>query len=165
MASTWQTNGLAQAYSQQNWRHAMSTFALDLPRPPGYDDCSVAYKSQDPDNDAGQCLIFRALQQYANGIQMAGPNLNPTTFWSGLKKMPCRPPEPKWSIGGCYGEGDLTYPEYFALGWWDPNADPPDDGDPGGYRFMYDGGRFKPGEVPAASPWFKDGITGPVEPA
>jgi hypothetical protein len=90
--------------------------------------------------------------------------VTPETFWQGLKKNPCRTPDPIWSIGGCYRDpdpssqlhylGDYTYSDYVALQWFDNAGDDPDSSSAGAWCYMYTGGRFRFGELPTDPlPW------------
>jgi hypothetical protein len=107
--------------------------------------------------------LFRDLVQTAGAIQMAGPDLNPYTFWKGLLAFPRRPPEPKWAVAGGYGPEDFAYTDYVTLMWWDPAAiDPLDAKTLGTYRHVFGGQRYTDGELPTAPvPFFTDGITAP----
>ena len=137
----------------------------DRSRPP---DWYRAYKSIDPNNDPNESVakyMFLHALQYVNGLQMAGPGLTPDNFLNGLFKMPHRVPEPIWSIGGGYGPGDYTYADYVSLVWYDPTMPAPDElGQPGAYRHLNGGQRYKIGDIPTeALPWFTEGIASPPE--
>lgn len=146
------------------WRHALGFSALQMPMALGQYDYYRAYKSIDPagtpDNNVGR-LLFEVMLQWANGIQMAGPNLRPETFMEGLGRMPSRPPDPVWAAAGGFGPGDHTYLDYVTLVWWDPNASPPENPSArGAYRYLDGGRRYRLGELPLQSrPFFREGIT------
>lgn len=162
----WDTNIAMHFFVSSNqWRHAFGITAREVPRPLPETDWYRAYQSVEsngtPDATTGM-VVFPALVQLANGIQMAGPKLTPQTFMQGLFKVPSRPPDPVWSIGGGYSPGDLTYPDYVGFLWWSATDLAPDDGNgTGAYRHVFGGKKFRIGELPEEPvPFFKDGVTG-----
>ena len=160
-------NELIQLFFDTNqWKHAFGVYPQEIARPQQATDWWRAYKSVDPDNDPNESVakyLFQTMQQYVNGIQRAGPTLTPETFMQGLISMGYREPVPKWSIGGGYGPGDYTYGDYVSLVWFDQLEPAPDErNQPGAYRHMFGGQRYKLGEIPEGDlPWFEEGIAGP----
>jgi hypothetical protein len=169
-------NGTASLYqSDTQWNHSIgiTSYEMNGSRASGQDG-TRAYKEIDPDNapsgadnDGVMFMPFVSMLQVAGAIQVAGPKLTPYTMKEGmLKRWPSRPPVPYWSIGGGYGADDWTYSDYVSLIWWDPNAPRPGAccGEKGAYRYVYNGKRFKPGEIPTEPiPFFKEGITQPPD--
>ena len=131
-----------------------STFGFsmwEIPRPRTETDCYVAYKTVDPagEPDDGTCrLHFPYLLQIVNGIQAAGRTLTVRTFEQGMFRLGRHYYPERWSIGGGYGPADYTYADDFGLIWWDANAVSGADGQPGAYRWVNDGRRYKRGEIP-----------------
>lgn len=143
--------------------HVVSIAASEIPRADPDKDWYRAYKEVDPEGSPDDDY-FRPLQQLAGGIQLAGPNLTPETFWKGLTATPCRTPEPSWSVGGCYRDpdpksdvhylGDYTYADYVSLQWFDNAGDDPDSSSSGAWCYMNLGARYKYGEIPTGPlPW------------
>lgn len=151
--------------SSSQWRHAFGITAREVPRPLPETDWYRAYQSVEPNGTPDATVgfvVFPALVHLANGIQMAGPKLTPQTFMQGLFKVPSRPPDPVWSIGGGYSPGDLTHPDYVGFLWWSAADLAPDDSNgTGAYRHVWGGRKFKIGELPTEPvPFFRDGVTG-----
>jgi hypothetical protein len=149
----WDTNIAMHFFvNSGQWRNAFGITAREVPRVPEETDWYRAYRSVEsngePDPTVGG-LLFHSLVHLANGFQMAGPNLTPETFMQGLFKMPRRPSDPIWSIGGGFSPGDLTYPDEIGFIWWSPADLAPDDATgPGAYRHVFGGKKFRIGELP-----------------
>lgn len=91
--------------------------------------------------------IYYQLYQLVIGIQMAGPELTPESFETGMFAYP----------GGTGGAGrwDFSPEHYTGVSdlrelWWDPDAPSPFNGDPGTY--VDNGQRYDQGEVPEGDP-------------
>jgi hypothetical protein len=152
-------NGGSQLFNQDEWKHSIGIFYPELPRPSVQQDYYRAYKSVDPGGTPGASSLFRQLQMVVNGVQGAGAKLTPESFWDGLQKMPHRPPDPVWSIGGAFGPNDFTYSDFMSMVWWDPEAKDPEEDLPGAYRWLYGGQRFARGQLPTEpAPFFQDGV-------
>ena len=143
-------------------RHVVGLSPNEIPRHDEDKDWYRAYKEVDPEGEP-EVDYFRSLQQFVGGLQMAGPNLNPTTFWQGLSRQPYRAPNPEWSIGGGYRESfgfiaykDLTYEDYMSLIWFDQNRKADGEDLVGAWCHMFNGRRFKVGELPAEPLPFRD---------
>ena len=154
----------ARLYNQEQWAHSLGLFYQEMPREATEQDYYRAYKSVDPGGDAGGAGLFRELQLIANAVQGAGPELTPETFWKGLQKMPRRPPQPVWSIGGAFGPNDFSYSDYVSLIWYDTETTEPGEDLPGVYKWVWGGRRFKLGEIPTDPiPFFEDGVINAAE--
>lgn len=148
--------------------HARHTFGItggEVPRPTPEKDGYRAYKLIDPDGEPDMEIVeglILPLLHVANGIQMAGPNLTPTTFMQGLMKVPARVAEPGWSMGGGYRPGDMTWRDHVSFVWWSPTATAPDEPDsPGAFQHVWNGRKFRIGELPTEPvPFFRDGVAG-----
>lgn len=156
-------NDNGQTYDPSQWRHALGITATEIPRPEADTDCYKAFREFDKSDTPSEAVcryLFYPLIQYANGIQLAGPNLTPDRFMSGLLSQPPRAPDPEWSIGGGFSPGHYAYADYVSLVWWDPVATDPETASPGAYRYLLNGKRLRPGEIPTTPlPWFQSGIT------
>ena len=141
----------------------LSLNSSEIPRLDADKDWYRAYKEVDPEGEPDSDY-FRNLQQLAGGIQLAGTNLTPETFWQGLKKNPCRQPDPIWSIGGCYRDpdptvpalslGDYTYSDFQSIAWFDQAGKDPNSSEAGAWCHMYLGKRFRITEYPTEPlPW------------
>jgi len=91
--------------------------------------------------------IYAQLLTVALGIQMAGPNLTPETFETGLFAYP--------PTSGQAGRWDFSPEHYTPVTdlreiWWDPDAVSPFNGKPG--TWVDDGRRFNDGELPPGDP-------------
>ncbi|MEY2473767.1 MAG: hypothetical protein QOK28_3096 [Actinomycetota bacterium] len=108
--------------------------------------------------------LFAQLEQIANGIQMAGPNLTPQTFEQGLMRMGPRVQDlPPWEVVGGFGTGDYSFADKVGILWWDPNA-PNDTSTSGAYRWINGGKRYGLGQLPSSVPeLFKTGASKRVD--
>jgi hypothetical protein len=149
------TNGTGRLLQDQQAENMVTFSSEEIPRADADKDWYRAYKEIDPEGDPEEGY-FRDLQQLAGGVQHAGTNLTPESFWQGLKKQPCRVPDPIWSIGGCYRDpdpvtyllGDYTYSDYASFMWFDNAGDDPDSSSAGAWCYMNNGARYKIGEIP-----------------
>jgi hypothetical protein len=151
------TNGTGRLLPDAQAVHFVAMSTIEIPREDADKDWYRAYKEVDPEGEP-ELDYFRHLQHLAGGIQHAGTNLTPDTFWKGLKTQPCRTPEPIWSIGGCYRDpdpkselhflGDYTYVDYASFMWMDNAGVDPNSTTAGAWCYMNAGARYRPGEVP-----------------
>ena len=88
------------------------------------------------------------LQVLAIGLQMAGPNLNPSTFQSGMfAYLPRSGPEGLWDFGpGDYSTSDDAHEVY-----WNPNATSIQNSKKGAY-IPTSANRYPIGKWPAGPP-------------
>lgn len=164
------SNGTGRLMNDNQSEHFVTMRAFEMPRAHEDKDWFRAYKEVDPDGDPPSGTygpgLYRAVQQFSGGVQLAGTKLTPETFWKGLKQTPCRTPDPVWSIGGCYKDpdptsavhflGDYTYSDYIMLSWFDLKGDDPESTETGAYCFMHGGRRYRVGEFPKEPLPFKD---------
>jgi hypothetical protein len=137
------TVGLLLPKTQTSQLFGIAQAPLAVPAPET--ECNRAYKSIDPDNDAAVAFClgqWLELVSFFNGVQAAGPNLNPTTFQKALFSLGYRFGQTPWAIGGGFGPGDYSYIDDVGEIWFDPNATPPDSPTTGGFHWI-DGGRRK----------------------
>lgn len=154
----------ARLTPQTQMRHVFGMSGWELPQPFNDTDCYRAYKSVDPATapDANFCnLHWIDLEHIANGIQEAGPNLNPESFEQGLYSMSrLREPDRAYAVGGGFGPGDHSFVDDFVEMWWDTGATDPNGGEPAAYRYPQDGKRFRPGEMDDIVRVFSEGVRG-----
>jgi hypothetical protein len=135
---------VGQLFNQQEWSHAygVSYLGRTLPyqRTLGY----AAYRSVRSDEPAQAVnLIYSQMYMLALGIQLAGPNLNASTFEQGMR-----------SYGGGTGEfgtwgfptGHFTPTEDGVEIYWNPSATSAYNGQKGAYVFSSP--RYKDGQWP-----------------
>jgi substrate-binding family protein len=98
-------------------------------------DMSVGYQAYKSvrDDEPSQLvdLVFAQLYQLVIGIQMAGPDLTPESFETGMFAYP--------GGNGQFGRWDFSEGEYTGVQdareiWWDPAAPSPFNGEPGTFR-------------------------------
>jgi hypothetical protein len=122
---------VGQLYNQNFYAHAFG-ISPNLATVPytqtiGY----AAYKTVRSDEPAFFVdLIYLQLEQLAIGIQMAGPNLTPATFQSGMYNYP-----PRLGPAGLWGFGpdQHTIPNDFREVCWSPSTISPNNNKPGAY--------------------------------
>jgi hypothetical protein len=156
------TTVLARGYDPDQWKHAFGISLIPARVPRELGDSSTLYRwwtGEEPPAENTSGIIAANMTLLYSGIHFAGPDLTPETFSAGLVARPI--PE---RDGGhlrstvTYGK-DAFWPagtDYAGLDdvaviWWDPDAGGEDetgaDGD-GQYRYVNNGGRFRPGEIP-----------------
>ena len=159
-------NQLGQFMNPKQWRHAFGFSGFEVERNNDATDCYRAYHSIEPNSDPhyGACTwMWGNAMQFVNGIQAAGPNLNPDTFAAGLHKLGKRfyYDTAPWAVGGGFAPGDPTYIDDVTETWWDVAAVDPQNGNRvGAWRYVRNGKRYRLGELPREdSLVFKDGVT------
>lgn len=97
--------------------------------------------------------FYNSMLMLASGIQLAGPDLNPTTFAEGL--MRARFPNPKhgdapyWQGHVGFGAGDHTAVNDAAIVWLTRSQRSPWDNQPGTTCHALRGKRYRTGEFPS----------------
>lgn len=130
------------------WERAFGGSPFAAQPPPGTGAAHRAYTSVR--DDVPSILVdFVYYQIYALviGLQMAGPELTPETFETGMFAYP--------GGTGVAGTWDFDLGHRSAVSdvreiWWDPHARSPWNGQPGAYRD--DGKRYRLGELPEGEP-------------
>ena len=91
-------------------------------------------------------LIYNQMYMLAIGIQMAGPDLNPETFRSGMYDYPPRSgPLGLWD----FGPGDHTTADDVREIYWDPNAVSSYNFQPGAYIGVNRSQRYLRDQLPS----------------
>jgi hypothetical protein len=130
------------------WDHAFGLSPAAAPAAPGESEGYRAYKAvRDDEPSMFVDVIYYQLLPLALGIQMAGPDLTPDNFETGLLAYPeATGPAGTWD----WRPGSYTPAVDARELWWDPDAPSGFDGLPGAY---VDGGkRYRLGELPAGDP-------------
>jgi substrate-binding family protein len=111
-----------------------------------------AYKSVRDDEPSQLVdIVYAQLYQVVIGIQMAGPNLTPETFETGMFAYP--------GGNGQFGLWDFSEGHYTGVAdareiWWDPDTPSPFNGRPGTFRD--DGTRWEQDQPPEQSTAFQE---------
>jgi hypothetical protein len=149
----------ASLQDPRQWSHAFGiaeSFMGDTQGLPGadmrYDIGYRAYKEIEPNTEPDSTMtirLFLQLEQIANGIQMAGPNLTPQTFEQGLFRMGPRTGDlPPWEWVGGFGPSDYTFSDKVSVIWWDKTAASDNTSDSGSYRWLNGARRYGLGQLP-----------------
>ena len=89
--------------------------------------------------------ILYNLMWIFDGIQMAGPNLTPQTFFKGFENLPCTTGSEYGTF--CYGSSEVngvgSQPADFVISAWDPNVVNPSDHAKGNWLDCENATRFK----------------------
>jgi len=140
---------VGQLYNQQFYAHAFG-ISPNLATVPytqtiGY----AAYKTVRQDEPAFFVdIIFLQMEMLAIGIQMAGPNLTPATFQTGMYNYPPRVgPAGLWG----FGPNQHTVPNDFREVCWSPSTVSRNNNKPGAYTQTSDQ-RWTESNVPSGPP-------------
>ena len=141
---------VGQLYNQQFYAHAFG-ISPNAPTVPytqtlGY----AAYKTQRSDEPSFFVnLIYEQMNQLAIGLQMAGPNLNPTTFAQGMFQFP-----PKEGPAGLWGFSSSQYtdPNDVREVCWSPNTVSAYNGKMGAYTTPLGNTRWSISDIPHGAP-------------
>jgi hypothetical protein len=155
------TAALGRYYDQSEWSHAFGVTSLGVPVPVGAGDADRLYRwwygaGTSPASLAAPALI-PPLQQFFDGVQLAGPDLTPYTFATGLFRAPPAGGGPTTPLDAYGYQGAAPRPSYsspadYSFLWYDATAKGPDeegvDGN-GLMRYVNGGARYKSGTVPS----------------
>ena len=149
-------NGIAQGNNQQEWAHAFGYSIEEMERPVESSDCYRSYQMIDPSNtpDYNFCAYdYTTLYMAIAALQLAGPDLTPTSVQNGLYGLGLRyPTHPVWALGGGIGPGHPTYGDSIAFIWYNANAADPTSTSTGAYEYMNGGQRYRLGSLPIGAP-------------
>ncbi|MEX2393144.1 MAG: hypothetical protein WD826_01565, partial [Actinomycetota bacterium] len=157
----------ARTYNQAQWRHAfgISYLAARLDEEKG--GAARLYKWHynkfPPPAEAGYGLINAPINQFYNGVHMAGPSLTPSSYRSGMYRLPLTGKGGITTIAQSYGDkglwpwkDDPIAADDATEVWWDADASGP--AEVGGiegnglYRYVAMGKRYLAGEWPSSLP-------------
>lgn len=139
---------VGQLWNQEFASHAFGVSPLQNFVPPTQTIAYQAFKSVRPDQEPAFSvdLIYYQMYQLAIGLQMAGPNLSPTTFQQGMYDYPPQSgPYGLWD----FGPGDHTTADDVREIYWDPNAVSGYNGRPGAYVGINGDQRYLRDQLPS----------------
>ena len=179
------TAALGRYYDQSEWSHAFGVTSLGVPVPvggrpeapviavlfPGQGSQAVGMGADlaaarlyrwwygagtSPASLAAPALI-PPVQQFFNGVQLAGPDLTPYTFATGLFRSPPAGGGPTTPLNAFGYQGAAPRPSYsspadYTFLWYDATAKGPDEEGTNGtglMRYVNGGARYRAGTVPA----------------
>ncbi|HXB36368.1 MAG TPA: hypothetical protein VNU75_01565 [Acidimicrobiales bacterium] len=130
---------VGQLFQQSEWSHAfgVSFNGPTLPKQQtfGY----AAYKQVSPSTEPANAvdIIYAQMYEMAIGLQMAGPNLTPQTFESGMRAYPGSQAGAPNALYGTWGfpDGHFTPQEDWTFIYWNPSMTSPYNDKTGAYVF------------------------------
>lgn len=147
---------LGRLYDKRQWAHAFGPSHLGLYRHRSESDSSRVWRAGGREGNAcASCdLNTSYFTMIAAMIQNAGPNLNPSTVEQGTLNDP---PRGGWAATGgdptvvlsAFGREDYTLLSDFKEVYWREEAISRIDGNPGAYVAMYEGQRWRLGDLPS----------------
>jgi hypothetical protein len=155
------TAALGRYYDQSEWSHAFGVTSLGVPVPVGAGDADRLYRWWYGANTSPASLAAPALippvQQFFTGVQLAGPDLTPSTFASGLFRAPPAGGGPTTPLDAYGYQGAAPRPSYsspadYTFLWYDATAKGPDEEGTNGtglMRYVNGGARYRSGTVPS----------------
>lgn len=156
---------LARLYDAQQWKHAFGPSDTVVYRPLGQQEASITWRAAGRKGNAYSSaeLQWGYWVAIANGIQLAGPNLNPGTFEQALLSgsidgQPWTVTHNAHITWSHFGPGDYTAVSDAKQAYWDANATSPIDGKKGAYIALDAGRRYRVGEWTSGEPTLPAGI-------
>jgi hypothetical protein len=161
------TSALGRYYDQSEWSHAFGVTSLGVPTPVATGDADRIYRwwygaNTSPPSLAAPAII-PPIQQFFEGVQLAGPDLTPSTFTTGLFRAPPAGGGPTTPLDAYGYQGAAPLPSYsspadYTFIWYDATAKGQDEEGVTGsglMRYVNGGARYKAGTVPdGAVPMF-----------
>ncbi|HEV3497867.1 MAG TPA: hypothetical protein VHA34_16110, partial [Actinomycetes bacterium] len=139
---------IIQAAAPGQWRRAFGGSPLAAQPGPRSSPAYLAYKSVRQDEPSLLVdVLYHQLLPLALGVQMAGPELTPETFETGLFAYPGGT-----GIAGTWDWSPGHYTPVIDMRhiWWDPDRPSPFNGAPGTY--VDNGERYRIGDLPEGEP-------------
>jgi hypothetical protein len=87
--------------------------------------------------------IYDRLFMLFTGIQAAGPRLTPQSFDNGMRALPPHSQGDPYVPAAYFGPGDHAFIKDEALVWWDSSGTAPSGTEPGCWRLVEDGRRYR----------------------
>jgi hypothetical protein len=155
------TSALGRYYDQSEWSHAFGVTSLGVPVPVSTGDADRLYRWWYGPNATPAALaapaIIPPIEQLFTGVQLAGPDLTPYTFTTGLFRAPPAGGGPTSSLDAYGYQGAAPRPSYsspadYTFLWYDAAAKGPDEEGVEGtglMRYVNGGVRYKSGTVPS----------------
>ena len=160
------TNSLARLYDQSQMAHAFGVSQTGVPVAPGVGGALDLYRwyfgaDAEPPAPSTYQVLLSNIPRLFSGIQMAGPDLDPTTFERALFRIPPTggdPVNPQQSHGhwSFFARTDYNGTDDLAEIWWDAEATGPDETGKEGtgmWRYAHGGARFTPDDPPDPAPF------------
>ncbi len=157
------TSALGRYYNQSEWSHAFGVSSLAVPTPVAVGDAYHLYRwwygaSAGPASLAAPAII-PPIEQFFEGVQLAGPRLTPQTFATGLFRSPPTGGGPTTPLTAYGDQGASPVPSYsspadYTFLWYDASAKGPDEEGVNGSGLMEHvngGARYKAGVVPSGN--------------
>jgi hypothetical protein len=154
------TSALGRYYEQREWSHAFGVTSLAVPLPVVASDSYNVYRwwygaNTSPPSIAAPALI-PGVQHFFVGLQLAGPDLTPSTYTTGNFRAPPAgggPTTPLYAFGE---QGAAPLPSYsspadYSFLWYDATAKGPNEEGTVGtglMAYVNGGHRYKAGVVP-----------------
>lgn len=91
----------------------------------------------------GNPFLYNILTMLFWGIQSAGPRLTPANVDHGLHAIPQRQSLDPYTPAAYFAPGNYSWIKDSAAMWWDPSGVPPNGRNPGCYRLVEDGLRYR----------------------
>jgi hypothetical protein len=157
------TSTLGRYYDQAEWSHAFGVTSLGVPVPVSAGDADRLYHWWYGPNTSPAALsapaVIPPIEQLFTGIQLAGPELTPYTFSTGLFRAPPTGGGPTSPLDAYGYQGAAPHPSYsspadYTFLWYDATAKGPDEEGVDGtglMRYVNGGVRYKAGTVPAGA--------------
>lgn len=155
------TSTLARYYDQSEWSHAFGVTSLGVPTPVDVGDAYHLYHwwygaNTSPASVAAPAII-PPIQQFFTGVQLAGPDLTPTTFETGLFRAPPTGGGPTTPLDAYGEQGAAPRPSYsspadYTFLWYNATAKGADEEGTVGnglMEYVHGGARFRAGVVPS----------------
>jgi hypothetical protein len=155
------TSALGRYYDQSEWSHAFGVTSLGVPVPVDAGDADRLYHwwygpTATPASLAAPAII-PPIQQFFEGVQLAGSDLTPETFATGLFRAPPAGGGPTSPLDAYGYQGAAPRPSYsspadYTFLWYDATAKGPDEEGVVGsglMRYVNGGARYKSGTVPS----------------
>jgi hypothetical protein len=139
---------VGQLWNQEFASHAFGVSPLQAFVPPTQTIAYQAFKSVRPGEEPAFSvdLIYYQMYELVIGLQMAGPNLNPSTYQSGMYDYPPQSgPVGLWD----FGPGDHTSADDVREIYWDRNAVSGYNGRPGAYIGVNNSQRYLRDQLPS----------------
>ncbi|HEY6472099.1 MAG TPA: hypothetical protein VIY26_04345 [Acidimicrobiales bacterium] len=154
------TAALARYYDQSEWSHAFGVTSLGVPTPVASGGAYHLYRwwygaGTSPASVAAPAII-PPIQQFFTGVQLAGPDLTPATFTTGLFRAAPTGGGPTTPLDAYGYQGAAPRPSYsspadYTFLWYNATAKGPDEEGTVGsglMEYVNGGARLKAGVVP-----------------
>jgi hypothetical protein len=130
---------VGQLFEPAEWSHAFGVSFNGATVPKNDTFGYAAYKSINPGSEPANAvdLIYAQMYEMAIGIEMAGPNLTPTSFQSGMRAYPGSQAGAANALYGTWAfpSGHYTPQTDWSFIYWDPTKTSPYDDKVGAYVY------------------------------